>query len=502
MNSELWMVWATIAVVLIYYLSTPRRDPCTAGQPPGPRPLPLIGNLLHLRHGHLHHTLARLARVHGPVMRLKLGITTAVIISSRDAVREAFTRHDRRLAARAVPDATRALGSSERSMVWLPSSNPLWKTQRGLVTSHLFTPRGFAAVRGVRERKVRELLGYFRDRAGREVDVGQGVYGGVLNLVSSAVCSVDVVDAGAESATGLRTTVEDLAELITKPNVSDLFPFLRPLDLQGRRRFAAKHLEKIFSILGGIVDRRAEETRTSSSNNSRLQNNDFLDTLIDLMSTGKMARDNVTAILFDVFTAGSDTIAVTVEWAMAELLRNPTIMSKACAEIKGVLGYNETVGEKDVAGLPYLQAVVKEAIRLHPVAPIMLPHKAVEDGVEVGGYAVPKGATVIFNVWAIMRDPAIWERPDEFVPERWFLNGAADMDFRGKDFEFIRSGPAGGCVPACRWRSASCRTYWRRCCTRSSGDCRTACRPSSWIEGEVHHRQRHGCPTQGCARRD
>ncbi|GJN03731.1 hypothetical protein PR202_ga21207 [Eleusine coracana subsp. coracana] len=70
----------------------------------------------------------------------------------------------------------------------------------------------------------------------------------------------------------------------------------------------------------------------------------------------------------------------------------------------------------------------------------MLPHQAVEDSVEIGGYAVPKGSTVIFNVWAIMRDPSLWERPDEFVPERWFLNGAAEMDFRGKDFEFIPFG--------------------------------------------------------------
>ncbi|GJN16004.1 hypothetical protein PR202_gb02954 [Eleusine coracana subsp. coracana] len=158
------------------------------------------------------------------------------------------------------------------------------------------------------------------------------------------------------------------------------------------------------------------------------------------MSTGKMARDNVTSILFDVFTAGSDTIAITVEWAMAELLRNPSIMDKARAEIKGVLGDKETIEEPDAASLPYLQAVVKEAMRLHPVAPIMLPHKAVEDGVEVCGYAVPQGATVIFNVWAIMRDPAIWDRPDVFVPERWFLDRAAEVDFKGKDFEFIPFG--------------------------------------------------------------
>ncbi|GJN03732.1 hypothetical protein PR202_ga21208 [Eleusine coracana subsp. coracana] len=341
---ELWMLWATLAVALIiYYLSILTRDSCSARQPPGPHPFPLIGNLLDLRQGHLHHTLARLARIHGPVMRLKLGLTTAVVISSRAAAREAFTRHDRRLAARA------------------------FRPSGGVVASHLFTPHGLASARGVREHKVRELVSYFRERARREVEVGHAVYSGVLNLVSNVICSVDVVDVGADSATGLRKLVEDLVELIATPNVSDLYPFLRSLDLQGWRRFAAKHLEKIFSILDGIVHHRVEEVRSSSSKET--QNNDFLDALIELMSTGKMARDNVTSILFDVFTTGSDTIAITVEWAMAELLRNPSIMAKARAEIKGVLGDKETIEEPDAGSLPYLQAVVKEAMRLHPVPP-------------------------------------------------------------------------------------------------------------------------------------
>uniref|UniRef100_I1P1G9 Cytochrome P450 n=1 Tax=Oryza glaberrima TaxID=4538 RepID=I1P1G9_ORYGL len=82
-------------------------------------------------------------------------------------------------------------------------------------------------------------------------------------------------------------------------------------------------------------------------------------------------------------------------------------------------------------------AVVKEAMRLHPVGPILLPHRAVEDGVEIGGYAVPRGAMVIFNAWAIMRDAAARERPDEFVPERFM---ETTIDFRGKEYEYLPLG--------------------------------------------------------------
>uniref|UniRef100_A0A453QNU3 Cytochrome P450 76C4 n=1 Tax=Aegilops tauschii subsp. strangulata TaxID=200361 RepID=A0A453QNU3_AEGTS len=442
MEIELWLICATLAVVsLLYFLANPTRRAGTRRMPPGPTPLPVIGNVLSLRGGNLHHTLAGLARAHGPVMTLRLGLTTAVVVSSRDAAREAFTRHDRRLAARAVPDAARGLGFADRSMVWLPSSDPLWKSLRGIAAAHAFSPRALAAARGVRERKVRDMVGHFRGRAGREVDVGQALYAGVLNLVSSALCSVDVVDMGAaEPGQGVRELVEDLVAVIAKPNVSDLVPFLRGLDLQGWRRWSAIRIGKIFRILDGIIDRRMALTAAAANTSTEEKHGDFLDVLLELFSTGKIARDGLTAILFDLFSAGSDTMALTVEWAMAELLRNPGVMAKVRTEIDDTLGGKETIGETDAAGLPYLQAVVKEAMRLHPVAPILLPHRAVEEGVEIGGYAVPEGSTVIFNAWAIMRDPAAWERPDEFVPERFL--GVADqvVDFRGKAFEFIPFG--------------------------------------------------------------
>ncbi|KAL5219884.1 hypothetical protein ABZP36_024597 [Zizania latifolia] len=440
MSSEViisWLPWATLAVSLLYCLTIWRRR--SAGGrplPPGPPPLPLIGNLHNLRAGVLHHTLTSLARVHGPVMMLKLGLTTAVVLSSRDAAREAFTKQDRRIAARPVPDANRAAGFADRSMIFLLSSNPRCKTIRGIHATHFFSPRDLAAACTVRERKVRDMVAYFRRRAGTVVDIRHAVYGGVLNLLSSTSFSVDVVDlGGADEAIhgggGLRELVHELVNGVTKPNVSDYFPFLRALDLQGLRRATERRFERLFSILDDVIDRRLA---------SKQKRGDYLDSLLDLVSAGKITRDTVPVMLTEVFVAGSDTMTVSVEWAMAVLLRNPSAMAKVRAEIKDVLGGKEAIDEADAERLPYLQAAWKETMRLHPVGPLLVPRMATEDGVEIGGYAVPKGSTVLFNAWAIMRDPELWERPAEFSPER-FLHRAEEFDLRGKEyFEFTPFG--------------------------------------------------------------
>ncbi|KAM0904142.1 hypothetical protein ACQ4PT_018195 [Festuca glaucescens] len=416
------------------------------------------------------HARAPRARVHGPVMTLKLGLTTAVVVSSRDAAEEAFTKHDRRLAARAIPDAARALGFSGRSMIWLPSSDPLWKSLRGIVATNVFSPRGLAAARSVRERKVRDLVGYFRGRAGREVvDFGQAVYGGALNLVSSAFCSVDVVDVGGESAQGVRELVQDLVTAIAKPNVSDLVPFLRPLDLQGWRRWTAIRFQKVFLILDGITDR-----RMAAANGSTEKHGDFLDSLLDLVPAGKLARGSLTTILFDVIAAGSDTVSLTVEWAMAELLRNPSVMAKAR---RGEGGLAAASRGADTAAPPGRRGWRGDRRLCR--------------------------STVIFNAWAIMRDPAAWERPDKFVPER-FLDMADQVDFRGKAFEFIPFGSgrrlcpglpmAERVVPFVPYGLAAARV--RVAATGRRFGRGLGC------EREVYHRQRAQRPAQGCASSD
>ena len=141
-------------------------------------------------------------------------------------------------------------------------------------------------------------------------------------------------------------------------------------------------------------------------------------------------------MLQDMILAGSDTSTMTIEWAISELLKNPGALAKATEELDRVVGRERLVTERDFPQLPYMEAVLKETLRLHPAAPLLAPHLARED-TSVDGYDIPAGTTVFVNVWSIGRDPALWEAPEEFRPARFI---GSEVDVKGQDFELLPFG--------------------------------------------------------------
>ncbi|KAK4262676.1 hypothetical protein QN277_028210 [Acacia crassicarpa] len=162
----------------------------------------------------------------------------------------------------------------------------------------------------------------------------------------------------------------------------------------------------------------------------------MLDVLLSEENREEMEGERIQRLSLDLFAAGIDTTTSTLEWGMAELLRNPRVMEKAKAELEEAMEKGKPVEESDIARLPYLQAVLKETFRLHPAVPFLLPRKAKID-VELGGYTIPKGAQALVNVWAIGRDASIWENPEEFMPERFM---GSEIDVKGRNFELIPFG--------------------------------------------------------------
>lgn len=131
-----------------------------------------------------------------------------------------------------------------------------------------------------------------------------------------------------------------------------------------------------------------------------------------------------------------DTASTTIEWALSELILHPRVMKKVQKELETKVGLERVVEESDLDSLDYLDMVVKETLRLHPVAPLLLPHMAIDD-ITIDGFHIPQNSRVIINAWAIGRDPKAWTNAEKFIPERFV---GSDIDFRGRHFQFIPFG--------------------------------------------------------------
>ncbi|OAY78069.1 Geraniol 8-hydroxylase [Ananas comosus] len=397
--------------------------------PPGPRPLPVVGSLLELGDSP-HRAFARLAACYGPLISLRLGRVTTVVASSPDTARDVLQKHDAALSARSVPDAVCARGHHRYSVPWLPPA-PRWRRLRGSAPPS--SSRRSAWTRRSPSAATRFAISA-TTASSSAVDVGRAAFATSLNLLSRTIFSVDLVDLRSGWSSGeFKAAVEEIMVVAGSPNISDFFPGVAALDFQGKRRRMAALFGKLHRIFDEQIDRRLRSTADAGESPAQ----DFLSVLLKCRiqeDDGPPTELNRPA-LRSLFTTSSNT----VEWAMAELLRSPRSMAAAREELARVIGPRREVEESDVAQLPYLQAVVKESLRLHPPGPFLLPRRAVAD-VEVGGCTIPADEQVVVNLWAIGRDPAVWARPEEFAPERFLNDAARDKDFRGKDFDLLPFG--------------------------------------------------------------
>ncbi|KAE8124340.1 hypothetical protein FH972_019238 [Carpinus fangiana] len=158
----------------------------------------------------------------------------------------------------------------------------------------------------------------------------------------------------------------------------------------------------------------------------------IFDQVIGEHETQKIDDDQPNRLDFDMFVAGTDTSSTALEWLMAEIIKNPRVMKRAQEEVR-VVSKKSKIDMNDINKMDYLKCVIKETLRLHPPIPLLLPRETLTS-VKIGGYDIPPNTRVVTNALAIQTGPKVWDRPEEFLPERFEGN---PVDFRGQDFEFI-----------------------------------------------------------------
>lgn len=216
-------------------------------------------------------------------------------------------------------------------------------------------------------------------------------------------------------------------------DVADIFPSLKFLHvlcgMKGRIMDVHRELDAILEI---IIN---EHKR-----NGDLRGEGVVGVLLRLMKEGGLqfpiTNDNIKAIVYDLFSAGTETSSTTIDWAMVEMMKNPSVLAKAQVELRNAFRGKETFNENDVEELKYLNLAIKETFRLHPPFPLLLPRECREEA-DISGYTIPLKTKVMVNVWAIGRDPKYWDDAENFKPERFEHNS---IDFIGNNFEFLPFG--------------------------------------------------------------
>lgn len=395
----------------------------------------------------LHTYFAALASKHGPVFSLRLGRKFGVVVSSRDAAREVLRDQDAVFANRDVPVAATVAIYGGSDIAFSPNG-PIWRMLRKVCVGELLSGSNLNSLYGLRQKEVRAMVSRVAARAnkGGAVDIGKETFMTVMNIMTSMLWGGGgVADEGSEVLEEeFKDVIGRVGSLIGLPNLSDFFPYLRYFDLQGIEKETRMYRERFDGIFQRIITARERRQQRGAGDGGA----DFLDVMLRIEGEGEdgkmsFTRTHIKALLMDMMLAGIDTISCSIEFTLGEMMNRPETIWAVQAELDDAVSRDCMPEESHVLNLRYLSAAIKESLRLHPIAPLLLPHCPSRDSA-VGGYTIPAGSRVFVNAWAIHRDPEIWEDPLAYKPERFLdVSGAycsSLCDFSSNDLGYIPFG--------------------------------------------------------------
>ncbi|KAF3435247.1 hypothetical protein FNV43_RR22334 [Rhamnella rubrinervis] len=404
---------------------------------PGPWKLPVIGNLHQLIGTLPHRSLRNLAKKYGPVMHLQVGEIPFFVISSPQGAKEMMKTHDLHFAQRRASLAGEYLSYGNSGISFAPYGDQ-WRQLRKICVVELLSAKRVHAYRSIREEEAWNMIKSISASCGLAIDLSEK-----LLSYTNDVTSRSAFGNKCKEQEEFISLLDQIRQLTGGFKIADVFPSLRFLlgyatGMTPALRKSHKKLDKILDII--INHHKVKRQNLATTGAGKPGGEDVIDVLLNLQESGmqefKITMNHVKAVALDIFSAGSETSATTLEWAMSELLRNPRVLTKAQEEVRRVLKGKKKIQEIDIHELDYLKSVVKETLRLHP--PVSLITRVARERCEVNGYEVPADTKFIINLFALGRDPEYWVDAGSFKPERF---DGSSIDYKGNSFEFL---PFGG----------------------------------------------------------
>ncbi|KAJ9562461.1 hypothetical protein OSB04_007621 [Centaurea solstitialis] len=423
--------------ILIIYLFKPNLSspkPCK-NLPPSPPRLPIIGNM-HQLGSSPHRALQAMAQSYGQLMLLHLGTIPVLIASSADVAREIMKTHDLIFSNRPKLSISDKLTYGSKDIAF-SQYGEYWRQAKSIAVLHVLTNKRVQSYRQVRKDETSLLIKKIQESHESVVNLSELI----MSLTNNVICRVAL--GRTYNGKKFKNLLLRFLELLGSFTVGSYIPFLKWVDrLSGLERRADEVAEEFNEFLEGVIEEHVNKKLVDT------EGQDIVDILLEIQKNNRMGfrleRDEIKAIILDIFAGGTDTTFANLEWTISELLRHPRAMKKLQQEAREIGQGKSMITEDDLEKMPYLKSVLKETLRLHPPLPLLVHHESTED-VKLLGYDIKAGTRVIINASTIGRDSSTWTNPNEFQPERFLDN---PIDYKGFHFELIPFGAGRRGCPA------------------------------------------------------
>ncbi|KAJ3675080.1 hypothetical protein LUZ60_004122 [Juncus effusus] len=403
--------------------------------PPGPPGPPIIGNLFQVAFSgkQFIHYFRDVHKEYGPLVTLRMGVKTLIVISSPEIAHEALIEKGQQFASRPAESYAKSIFSSNTFTVNASLYGPVWRSLRRNMVSGMLSSARLKEFKPTRTRAMNRFIGHIRTEAAASPD-GKSVW--VLRNARFAVfcilldMSFGLLDLDEKQIMYIDGVMKNVL-LTVGAQMDDYLPFLRPFFFRQQGKVHAVRKEQMDTIVP-LINRRRAILKDRSIDPSAAPFS-YLDSLLDLKVDGRdkpPTDSELVSLCSEFINGGTDTTATAIEWGIARIIENPSIQSRLHEEILAQVGQSRPVDEKDTENMPFLQAFVKELLRKHPPTQFALTHAPAQPGSKLAGYDIPADCNLEIFVPTINEDPKLWARPNEFDPDR-FLTGGETADITG-----------------------------------------------------------------------